>query len=493
MSYLLGIDLGSSSVKAALLNLDTRTCTGQAYFPREEMPIQAPSPGFAEQDPSTWLENARLAVRAALENAQATPSDVTAIGIAYQMHGLVCVDDKGEVLRPAIIWCDSRATEIGRAAFDAIGHERCMRHLLNAPGNFTAAKLAWVREHEPDIFKRIDNVMLPGDWLAMKLTGRAATTASGLSEGMFWDHVENGPAEFLLDHLKLPHELLCPVVPTFGEQGKLTHEAADLFGLAEGTPVTYRAGDQPNNALSLNVLEPGEIAATAGTSGVVFGVTEKAVRDTSGRINSFLHVNHTASDPRTGLLLCINGAGSFNAWMRRQLGDLSYSEIDEAALTIPAGSEGLTVLPFGNGAERMLSDRNIGAHICGIDVNRHGRAHTCRAALEGVACAFGYGIGIMNDAGMKTRVIRAGNANMFLSRVFSQTVANLTGARIELYETDGALGAARGAGIGAGLFDPAEAFHELQCLRTVEPEAQVSHEFFIRWKERLDHQLQQET
>ncbi|MBM4152613.1 MAG: carbohydrate kinase, partial [Kiritimatiellaceae bacterium] len=355
--YVIGIDVGSSSVKASLLDVASGRCAGSAFYPKTEQTIHSPQPGFAEQDPRVWYECAKQSVRDAMHSANAKADDVKAIGIAYQMHGLVCVDRHQQVLRPAIIWCDSRAVPYGQAAFDQIGRIPCLSHLMNSPGNFTAAKLAWVKEHQPEIYAQIDKIMLPGDWLAMKLTGQARTTASGLSEGMFWDFLNERPYDVLLNYFGFDPALLPEMVPTFGHQGELTAAAAAEFGLKAGTPVSYRGGDQPNNALSLNVLKPGEIAATAGTSGVVYGVTDKKQFDPKSRVNTFAHVNHTAADPRLGVLLCINGTGILNAWTKRLLGDLSYQAMDDLASSVAVGSDGVTVLPFGNGAERVLGNR----------------------------------------------------------------------------------------------------------------------------------------
>ncbi len=487
MAYLLGIDVGSSSVKASLLEVETGRCAGSAYHPKTEQRIDSPRPGFAEQDPQCWYDCARDAVRDALRVAGARAGDVKAVGIAYQMHGLVCVDQERNVLRPAIIWCDSRAVPYGQAAFEALGAEACLGRLLNSPGNFTAAKLAWVKENQPEIYARIDKVMLPGDWLAMKLTGETCTTASGLSEGMFWDFHDEAPARFLLDHWGFDPNLLAPIAPTFGVQGTLTPAAAADFGLETGTPVAYRGGDQPNNALSLNVLNPGEIAATAGTSGVVYGVTDRKQFDPQSRVNTFAHVTHAPDHPRLGVLLCINGTGILNAWTKRLLGDLSYKEMDQLATTVPAGSDGLAVLPFGNGAERVLGNRNIGAQIAGLDLNRHGRAHLCRAVQEGIVFSFIYGMEIMEGVGLELKTIRAGFANMFMSGLFCDTLSGTSGARIELYETDGSLGAARGAGLGAGCYGSfGEAFGTLAMKKAVEPGPGPYAEAYARWKQVLE-------
>ena len=486
MKYLLGIDVGSSSVKASLLDATSGSCAGSAFYPKTEQRIESPQPGFAEQDPQLWYDCAKDAVRDAMREAEARPEEVKAIGIAYQMHGLVCVDKNQNVLRPSIIWCDSRAVPYGEAAFEALGAETCLSHLMNSPGNFTAAKLAWVKENEPAIYSQIDKIMLPGDWLAMKLTGEACTTASGLSEGMLWDFNDEKPATFLMEHWGFDESLLAKIAPTFGHQGSLTAEAAEGFGLAAGTPVSYRGGDQPNNALSLNVLEPGEIAATAGTSGVVYGVTDAKKYDPQSRVNTFAHVNHSKDDPRLGVLLCINGTGILNAWTKRLLGDISYKEMDQLAKSSEIGSDGLTVLPFGNGAERVLGNKNIGAHMGGIDFNRHDRSQICRAVQEGIVFSFMYGMEVMAETGIELKTIRAGFANMFMSEVFCETLAGVSGATIELYETDGSLGAARGAGFGAGLYATLEeAFSSLELKKSIAPGEGDYKAAYAAWKKQL--------
>lgn len=487
MEYLLGLDVGSSSVKASLLDVATGTCAGSAFYPKAEQKIDSPQAGFAEQDTQCWYDCAKEAVRDAMKEAGAKPDEVKAIGIAYQMHGLVCVDEDQNVLRPAIIWCDSRAVPYGAEAFKAIGSEKCLSHLMNSPGNFTASKLAWVKENEPAVYAQIDQIMLPGDWLAMKLTGDARTTVSGLSEGILWDFVEEKPARLVLDHFGFDESILPEIVPTFGPQGGISEAAAKDFGLLEGTPVSYRGGDQPNNALSLNVLNPGEIAATAGTSGVVYGVTDQKKYDPQSRVNTFAHVNHSAEDPRLGVLLCINGTGILNAWTKRLLGDVSYDEMNALAEAAPVGSDGLTILPFGNGAERMLGNRNVGAQIAGLDFNRHTRAHICRALQEGVVFSFMYGMEVMQQTGIEIKTIRAGFANMFMSDVFCETLAGVSGAKIELYETDGSLGAARGAGFGAGIFQTLEeTFQTLEKRKEILPGIGNYAEAYEKWKRHLE-------
>ena len=490
--YLLGYDVGSSSVKASLVDAESGKIAASAYYPKHENTIISLKAGWAEQDPESWWENLKLATADVI--AQLDRPSIAAIGISYQMHGLVCLDKNGNLLRHSIIWCDSRAVPYGEAAFKALGEDKCLGHLLNSPGNFTASKLAWVKENEPALFDKIDKIMLPGDYIAFRLTGDKRTTVSGLSEGMFWDFKEERPASFLMDWFGFDESILPERVPTFSEQGRLSGAAAEELGLTEGIPVTYRAGDQPNNALSLNVFEPGDIAATAGTSGVVYGVSGKVAYDPLSRVNTFAHVNHTSKDPRLGILLCVNGTGIANAWIRRNVvpRGIMYDEMNAAAEEVPVGSEGVGVLPFGNGAERMLGNRETGCGIYGLNFNIHTWKHLARAVQEGIAFSFKYGIDIMEEMGMSVGVIRAGAANMFQSKIFRDTLSSVTGAVIELLDTDGAAGAARGAGIGAGIYkDHDEAFATLRRVDLVEPSADRSRylEAYSIWKNHLNNNI----
>lgn len=490
MKYLLGFDIGSSSIKAALIDASSGTLAAAAFSPSAEMEIISVQPGFAEQHPEKWWEELIHAVNKLRRQISYKPDEIIAIGISYQMHGLVCVDKNLQPLRPSIIWCDSRAVEIGDNAFKELGEEFCLKNFLNSPGNFTASKLKWVKENEPEIYEKIYKVMLPGDYIALKLTGEAATTISGLSEGIMWDYQSNSIAKKLLDYYEIDEQLLSPIVPTFAEQGRLNKQSAEILGVAAGVPVSYRAGDQPNNAFSLNVLQPGEMAATAGTSGVVYGVTDKANYDPLSRVNPFVHVNNTDRDKRYGILLCVNGTGILNSWLRKNFfTDLSYEEINNEAAKISIGSEGLQFFPFGNGAERILSNKNITASLKGLQFNTHHRGHVARAAQEGIVFALNYGMGIMKEMGMELKTIRAGHANMFLSDVFATTFSNVSNCVIELYNTDGAAGAARAAGVGAGFYKNFSAcFLGMEMIKKIEPEKKIIHqtaEAYENWKEQL--------
>ena len=489
--FLLGFDVGSSSVKASLVNADSGKCVSSAFFPEKEAPIKAVKAGWAEQEPDSWWQYAKQALQKIMAEAHVKAEEIAAIGISYQMHGLVCVNKELKPLRPAIIWCDSRAVPYGERAFNDLGADQCLSHLLNSPGNFTAAKLAWVKENEPDIYNNIYKVMLPGDYIAMRLSGVANTTVSGLSEGMFWDFRENRVAQFLLDYYGIPADFIPEIVPTFSEQSVVCEAAAQELGLKAGTPITYRGGDQPNNALSLNVFEPGEIAATAGTSGVVYGVLGEVNYDPKSRVNTFAHVNHAAGNTRLGVLLCINGTGILNAWMHRNVTfDMGYAEMNDLAAQAPIGSDGVCIMPFGNGAERVLQNKELGCSIHGVNFNKHSRAHLVRAAQEGIVFSFCYGMEIMQQMGMDIKKIHAGRANMFLSPLFRNTLAGVSGATIELYETDGSVGAAKGAGIGAGIYkDHNEAFATLEKLQVIEPSDSDRREYqaaYARWKDALN-------
>lgn len=489
---LLGIDIGTSSVKASVIDASTQHCLATASYPETEAEIIAVKPGWAEQSPDQWWEQVKQAILKCHSSGAYDPQDIAAIGIAYQMHGLVLVDKEQHVLRNAIIWCDSRAVEIGNKAFHEIGEEKCLSNLLNSPGNFTASKLAWVKENEPAVYKKIGKIMLPGDFIAMKMTGDCTTTISALSEGIFWDFRDNVISGDILRYFGFDHALIPDVHPLFAPHGYLKATVAARLSLKTGIPVSYKAGDQPNNALSLNVLNPGEVATTAGTSGVIYGVSDELSYDQQSRINSFAHVNYEMDKRRIGILLCINGTGIFNRWIKNIAGsNHSYAGLNEAAAAIQAGSNGLMALPFGNGAERMLNNQIIGGHFHHLDFNIHTTAHLVRAVQEGIAFSFRYGLDIMRENGVSPSVIRAGKANLFLSDVFTQSFASVNNVVVEFYEGDGSFGAAIGAGIGAGIYaDAASASGNRKPVAIVEPgDTGRYDELYEQWKEILKNQL----
>jgi len=489
---LLGIDIGTSSIKIAIVDANTQQTIVTAQYPETESAITSLQNGWAEQSPEMWWEHVQQAILKANATGKYNPKDIAAIGIAYQMHGLVCVDKNQQILRDSIIWCDSRAVPYGNKAFEAIGEEKCLSYLLNSPGNFTASKLAWVKENEPHIYEQIDKIMLPGDFIAMKLTGTVTTSASALSEGVFWDFKNQELSKDVMGYYGFSINIIPEIKDVFTEHGLLSKEIAEKLSLTANVPVTYKAGDQPNNALSLNVLQPGEVAATAGTSGVIYGVGDTLSYDKQSRINSFAHVNHTSTQTRIGTLLCINGTGIANSFTRKLLAaDKTYPLINEAAKQIPIGSEGLSVLPFGNGAERIFNNKTVGAHYQHINFNIHTEAHIFRAVQEGIAFSFRYGLDIMKENGITPSVIRAGKANLFLSDVFISAFVNATNVPVELYQVDGSVGAAKGAGIGAKIFtSEKEAFANAKPLDLIEPTVHSAYDAeYEVWKELLLKQI----
>lgn len=489
----LGIDVGSSSVKVAVMDGEKGQSIASTHFPKTEQHIASPQPGWAEQDPETWWQCTLEACKELFARDEVDPLAIEAIGISYQMHGLVVVDQDQQVLRPSIIWCDSRAVELGNQALIDLGESFCFEQLLNSPGNFTAAKLRWVQQNEPELFSKIHKAMLPGDYIAMKLSGNIQTTASGLSEGTFWDFKNQEVAQKLLDHWQISADLLPELVPSIGNQTEVNHAAASELGIKAGTKICYRGGDQPNNAFSLNVLEPGEVAATAGTSGVVYGVTDKAVSDRQSRVNTFLHVTNTAEAPRNGVLVCVNGTGRSYSWLRQLLSvngtPVDYATLNNLASSVPVGSEGLEFLPFGNGAERIFQNKTLGAHLKHIDLNRHSLGHIVRATQEGIVFALNTGFDVLKNLGGSCEVVRAAKGNMFLSNIFTEAFANTTQAAVELYETDGAEGAARAAALGSGYYQSnKEAFAGLKPCGIVEPQAELVEQYqagYQKWLQAL--------
>jgi xylulokinase len=492
---LLGIDIGSSSIKASLLDSDTGKSIASKAFPEEEMPIDSPEKGWAEQDPEMWWKYVKQSIHYVMDKAQARKGELQAIGIAYQMHGLVLVDKEHKVLRPSIIWCDSRAVAVGERAFEGLGRDYCLPHLLNSPGNFTASKLRWVMENQPEIASKIHKIMLPGDFIAMKMTGEILTSETGLSEGIFWDFKENGLSKKLLEQLEIPNEWMPDAIPSFSIQGKVSQAAAKETGIEEGVPISYRAGDQPNNAFSLQVLKPGELATTAGTSGTVYGVCDTPLYDPQSRVNTFVHVNHSQKKPSYGVLLCVNGTGILNSWLKKVMGGnrISYEEMNTMGSSALIGSEGLVFIPFGNGTERIMQNKPVGAHLLGLDLLKHDKRHVVRAAQEGIVASLTYGFRIMKNMGMNLKTVKAGHANMFLSPLFRKTFVHMNQVNLELYDTDGAQGAARGAGIGAGIFgSEEEAFHGLTLLETLEPNKNFYEPYekaYENWETKLNQVL----
>ena len=472
--YNLGLDIGTSFIKAALTECSSGNVVNVVSQPSSEQKIKVFKDGWAEQDPEIWWKNTCLAIKNLISLTNINPSLISRIGISYQMHGLVLLDDNGNLIRDSIIWCDDRAVSVGKKAFIELGKEKCIDQLLNSPANFTASKLKWVKNNEKELYNRVYKFMLPGDYIAYRFSGKMTTTNMGLSEAIFWDFKKNKIADFLLKHYEIDNSLIPEIVSNFGFQCKLNKKGSSECGLVENIPIYYRAGDQPNNALSLNVLKPGEVAATAGTSGVLFAVTDNKKTNENERINNFLHVE-VDNSTSIGKLLCINGAGIQYAKLKNKLNIESYEEMNKLSLKVGVGSEELTYLPFGNGSERMLNNINVGSSMFNFDKRVHNNAHLIRATLEGIAFAFVYGMQILIKDGVKPSVVRAGNDNLFKSNVFGNTVSTLINTEIEIYDTTGAVGAARAVDLNNRNFNEfGKNIIENDFLKTFSPQSNLS-------------------
>lgn len=496
--YLLGFDIGSSSIKGALIDAESKKTIRVVSAPDREMPIDSPDRGFAEQDPEMWWKYVCRCSNMLMEHHPEAKNRIGAIGLTYQMHGLVLTDDEGKVLRSSVIWCDSRAVSTGRELEEKLDANAFLGSHYNVPGNFTFSKLRWVQKHQPDIFEQSEKFMLPGDYIAFRMTGEIRTSYTGLSEAILWNFKEGKANEDLLRQWDMDPRLIPGHAPSFATQGYVHATAREELGLDSGgkIPVSYRSGDQPNNAWSLNVNEPGVMAGAGGTSGVLYGISEDPVIDLTQRTNSFAHVNYEPERPRIGVLLCINGAGILYSWIRKNItgSDFSYDELERRATSVAPGADGLQFLPFGNGAERMLQNKPVQAHLMQLDLNRHRQDHIIRAGLEGVGFAFVYGYEIMKGLGLASDILRVGNDNLFLSGIFSGLISAMTGMRIEIREATGAVGAALGAGVGAGIYtSPQDAMKDSAVLQTVIPDPELQElyrPYYKLWKTELNNKLE---
>lgn len=485
----IGYDIGSSFIKAALVDVKTGNPILRARVPEVEIPMQAQQQGWAEQDPNLWWEYLCKATQKLLAEAHIKADQISSIGISYQMHGLVLVDRDLNPLRKSIIWCDSRATPYGDKAFEKLGKTYCKDHLLNSPGNFTASKLAWVIENEPDLYNKTYKLMLPGDFLATKLSGVPQTTITGLSEGIFWDFKNDETSTSLFDYYQINQSLVPEIVDNFKLQATVSHSGAKATGLIAGTPITYRAGDQPNNAYTLGARSTGDVVATGGTSGVVYALTDRLSGEELTKVNTFAHINYQPKQKMFGKLLNLNGAGIQYRWLHQLMGQMSYQKLNQMAAKAPIGSNGLKVFPFGNGAERILDNKIVNGHISNINFNIHDNNHLARATLEGIAFALIYGIEMLKNDGVVIENLKVGNDNLFLSDIFSKTIADTLGISIQMLEATGAEGAAK-AGIAGE--KGGQNNHKIHINKTIEPNPQSKNQSidsFKNWKKQLINKI----
>ncbi|WP_339655368.1 FGGY-family carbohydrate kinase, partial [uncultured Salegentibacter sp.] len=346
----------------------------------------------------------------------------------------------------------------------------------------------------PENFKKASIMMLPGDYIAAKLSETPQISTSGLSEAALWDFSKGKLATEVLDKMGLSEDFIPEIVPSFGDQATVSSAIANELGLDPDTKINYRAGDQPNNAFSLNALKPGDIATTAGTSAVMYAVSAENTFDPESRVNTFLHVNNTEKAKHNGVLLCINGSGILYQWLRKIISVgreelIPYEKLNEEAAKVEPGSKGLRFYPFGNGVERIFSNKEVNSGIENLNYNIHQPAHLIRSACEGIVFAMNYGFEVMQSIGVEGKVVRAGKDNLFLSPVFREIFVNTTQTTLELYNTSGAEGAARGAAVGYGFYKEFDdAFTSLKCLERMEPDPKLSkqyQEIYQEWKQNI--------
>lgn len=470
----LGIDVGTSSVKVSIVGEDGVILASATAPASSERAINSPNPNWAEQNPEDWWEDAQQAI---LNLPLEARLQVEAIGIAYQMHGLVLVDSQFQPVRPSIIWCDGRNIQESQILAESLGLDALENRLLNKPGTLTLAKLAWVAEHEPETLAKAHTFGLPGDFIAYKLTGEWSTTKSGYSEMVGWDFGASIPFEegFRKAGWKLP---LPEARPNLEEGAPIQKVIAEKLGLPPSARVTYRAGDQPNNAFGLGVLQQGETAISAGTSGVLYGIGDSSPGLHEG-INRFLHVNS-----QIGVLMCLNGVGSALAFARRTwFQNQSYEALSE--LASQANPENCPYFfPFGNGAERILSERAFSG-FTELDFNRHNLPELARSVFEGIAFAYRLGSEKMEKAGCLSKVVNGTESGLLKSSFFAQLLANELQVELILSEGDGSTAAARGAALGIKKILPKPA-----PLKRYLPTSPANHERFSHWHKILEKFLQ---
>ena len=444
---LLGIDLSTTGAKALLIDHEGRVVSS-ATTP---LSLSTPHPLWSEQDPHEWWTATTKSIGQALASANASGTDVAAIGLTGQMHGLVLLDDHGEVLRPAILWNDQRCG----AECDEIRARVNRSELVQITGNdaltgFTAPKILWVETHEPQIYRRIRHVLLPKDYIRYKLTATYAMDKADGSGTMLFDLRERTWSSQILNALNISPGWLPETFEGHETTGEVTREAASSTGLRQGTPVVAGGGDQSTQAIGTGVVRPGTIAVTLGTSGVVFAATESPLIEPEGRLHAFCH----AVAGRWHLMgVMLSAAGSLQ-WYRDKLAcDRSFADLVDEAAQVPAGSEGLIFLPYLSGERTPYPDPLARGAWIGLTM-RHGQAHLTRSILEGVAFGIKDMFCLMRDAGLgsieEVRVSGGGAKSLLWRQIVADT---LSAELVTVNTTEGAaFGAALLAGVGAGVW-----------------------------------------
>ena len=462
----LGIDVGTGGTRAVLLDQAGRVL-GAATA--EHAPMASPQLGWAEQDPRDWWRAARIAIRECLVKASAKANEVAAIGLSGQMHGLVMLDENGEVLRPALLWCDQRTEKECQGITERVGAKRLIELVANpALTGFTLPKIWWVRAHEPQVWARARSLMLPKDYVRFKLTGARATDVADASGTLLFDVVNRRWSSEMLQASDLQPEILPQVFESPEITGRVSKDGAAASSLQEGTPVVAGGGDQAAGAVGMGIVEPGNVSATIGTSGVVFAATSRPVVEPQGRIHTFCH----AIPGRWHVMGVTQGAGLSLRWFRDQFCvGASYDELMKEAAAAPAGADGLLWTPYLMGERTPHLDPNARGALVGLTA-QHTRAHVIRAILEGVAFSLRDTFTIFRDLGVPVKSIRLGGGGA-RSPLWQQIQADVYGMRVDLIaaEEGAAYGAALLAGVGAGVWPSVETACEtsVHVAKQVEP------------------------
>lgn len=456
MAYLLGIDIGTSGTKTVLFDEAGNTIASALG----EYPLYQPNVGWAEQDPEDWWKATFSTIKAVLGKSGVNPSDVKGVGLSGQMHGAVLLDKDNQVLRKAIIWCDQRSSAECDQITSIIGKERLIEITANpALTGFTASKVMWVKNNEPEIFEKVKKILLPKDYIRFKLTGEFATEVSDASGMQFMDIPKRKWSSEVLDKLGIDKGLLGDVYESQEVSGKVHKAAAELTGLKEGTPVVGGAGDQAAGAVGNGIVRPGVISSTIGTSGVVFAFSENVSIDPKGRVHTFCH-----AVPNTWHIMGVTqGAGLSLKWFRDNfcieekrtaelMGIDPYVLMDQEADRVEAGCSGLIYLPYMMGERTPHLDPNAKGVFFGLSA-KHEKQDMLRAVMEGVVYSLKDCLEIIKEMGVDVSEVRASGGGG-KSKLWRQMQSDVFGTEITTINSSegGALGVALLAGVGTGVY-----------------------------------------
>jgi xylulokinase len=447
-SVFLGIDVGTGGTRAVLIDSFGHVLASQAT---DHAPFRSELPGWAEQDPEDWWRAAQESIRAVLSAAHCEPRNVAAIGLTGQMHGAVLLDSEGDVLRPSMIWCDTRSAPQCDWLHATIGRERVIELTSNpALPNFTLTKVLWVKQHEPEIFSRIAHILCPKDYVRFRLSGIFAMDVQEASGTLLLDVAHRRWSREMIEASGVRSEWLPPLFESSQVCATLSESAASATGLLAGTPIVAGAGDQGAGAVGMGILKPGSVSATIGTSGVVFAATDNPVRDPLGRLHTFCH----AVAGRWHVMGVTQAAGLSLRWLRDLLrgstGHASYEELLTLAAQVPPASDGVFWAPYLFGERTPHLDPEVRAAFVGLTA-AHGQAHLTRAVLEGVAYSLRDTFALFDELGIPVHSVRLGGGGA-RSPLWRQIQADVYGHTVQVLaaEEGAAFGAALLAGVGAG-------------------------------------------